>query len=52
MHLSDDQFERQMNYEASLHVLSKLHDSGLISLEEFSKITARLIGEYCPIVQH
>ena len=52
MQLSEDQFERQSNYETSLCLISKLRDSGLLTPDEFSSAKARLIDKYCPVIQH
>ena len=52
MKLSEDQFARQLNYEASLYLAITMHESGLLKDDEFIEFKAELIAEYDPIVRH
>ena len=52
MQLSENQFERQINYESSLSIASNLHELGLITEAEFSRIKIGLIEGFNPIIQH
>ena len=52
MQLSENQFKRQINYESSLSIAANLHELGLITEAEFSRIKARLINKFNPIIQH
>lgn len=52
MQLSEDQFARQLSYEASLRLAERMHESGLLKDDEYIALKDGLIAEYDPIVRH
>ena len=51
MRLNEDQFQRQMDYSATMHVLEDLRKQGLLSDSEFEKANSLMVEEYSPIIQ-
>ena len=51
MRLNEDQFQRQMDYSATMHVLEDLRKQGLLSDSEFEKANSLMVEKYSPIIQ-
>ena len=51
MRLNEDQFQRQMDYSATMHALEDLRKQGLLSDSEFEKANSLMVEKYSPIIQ-
>lgn len=48
--MNDEQFERELRYQASLHFFKSLLDNGLLSKEQFTIIDTKLLEKYQPLL--
>lgn len=48
--MSDEQFEREKLYQASMEMFRKMLDQGLITEEEYAVIDTKMKEKYSPII--
>mgnify|MGYP000942773388 FL=1 len=48
--MSDEQFEREKLYQASMEMFKKMLDQGLITEDEYAVIDTKMKEKYTPII--
>jgi len=48
--LTEDQFTRELGYQAALAVARRMHDAGLLTTDELAEATKFLLEKYLPLI--